>query len=85
MILFLLSLLHSKPEVIFQSDLLKYLFDNEAFLKQLESEAKLGKIKKVNPEIFYTLILSFVLFPISIDLVKRNVPSLSKHIIEEEL
>ncbi len=66
MVLFLLSVLKSDPKIIHKTPLVKYLFEDSTFLKQLEKEGAEGKIRKVNPEHFYMCMLSLILFPFSI-------------------
>lgn len=67
-VIFLLSTLQSKPELMMRSKLSGLLFnEHTAFFQQLKTEGQEGKIKIVHPEQFYISMLALILFPFSID------------------
>lgn len=66
LVLFVLSIIHRNPDKIKSMGSVIALYNSEKFCAQLNSEAKAGHIRMVDPEQLYISLISLILFPFAI-------------------
>lgn len=71
---FFMTLLHRNPEKIVAMASVRTLYNSDFFCKQLEEEARAGRIKPVDPEQVFICLISLVIFPFAIRdlIIDRN-------------
>lgn len=63
---FFMTILHRNPDKIIAMQSSRSLYNSEIFCNQIETEAKLGKIKPIDPEQLYISMISLIIFPFAI-------------------